>query len=151
VEAIIASARKLIGSPYLWGGASVKAADCSGFTKLLYYSRGIILARDASQQVKYGQPVDISNLENLEKGDLLFFGDSAEKPGHVGLHLGHGDFIHASGRVHISSILPGNPKHDPERKFVAARRIIGSLDTEGIVKVGSHDWYSSKGFRLTPE
>jgi hypothetical protein len=141
VGSIIAFARQLIGSPYLWGGASVKAADCSGFTKMLFYTRGIILARDASQQVKYGEPVDISRLENLQPGDLLFFGNSAERPGHVGLHLGHGDFIHASGRVHVSSIIPGDPKHDPERNFVAARRIINSVDTEGIVRVGSHPWY----------
>jgi hypothetical protein len=140
-DAIIIYAKQMIGFPYLWGGASSKAVDCSGFTKLMFYTQGIILARDASQQVKCGQPVDISSPDNLEKGDLLFFGNSAEKPSHVGLHLGHGDFIHASGRVHISSIIPGDPKHDPERNFVAARRIINSLDSEGITRVKNHEWY----------
>ncbi len=141
VNAILAFAKKMMGFPYLWGGASSKAVDCSGFTKLMFYTQGIILARDASQQVKYGQPVDISRLENLEKGDLLFFGNSAERPGHVGIHLGNGDFIHSSGRVHISSIIPGDPKHDPNRNFVAARRIVPAVDTEGITRVKVHPWY----------
>lgn len=141
VNAIIAFAKKMMGFPYLWGGASSKAVDCSGFTKLMFYTRGIILARDASQQVKYGQPIDISRLDNLEIGDLLFFGNSAERPGHVGIHLGNGDFIHSSGRVHISSIIPGNPKHDPNRNFVAARRIVNMPDTEGITRVKNHSWY----------
>jgi hypothetical protein len=144
VDPVIAFARKMMGFPYLWGGASSKASDCSGFTKLMYYTQGIILARDASQQVKYGQPIDISKLENLEKGDLLFFGNSAERPGHVGIHLGNGDFIHSSGRVHISSIIPGDPKHDPNRNFVAARRIVSAVDSEGITRVGNHEWYHGR-------
>jgi SH3-like domain-containing protein len=141
VEAILSFAKRMMGFPYLWGGASSKAVDCSGFTKLMYYTQGIILARDASQQARYGEPVDISNLENLEQGDLLFFGSSAQRISHVGIHLGKGDFIHSSGRVHISSIVPGDPKHDVNRIFQAARRIVTSADTEGIVRVKDHPWY----------
>jgi hypothetical protein len=144
VESVISFARRMMGFPYLWGGASTKAVDCSGFTKLMYYTQGIILARDASQQARYGKPVDISDIGNLQHGDLLFFGSTAQKIHHVGIHLGNGDFIHSSGRVHISSIVPGDPKHDPNRNFVAARRIMNSLDTEGIIKVRSHPWYNSK-------
>jgi hypothetical protein len=144
VNSVLSFAKQMMGSPYLWGGASSKAADCSGFTKLVFYTRGIILARDASQQARYGEPIDISKLENLELGDLLFFGNSAERPSHVGIHLGNGDFIHSSGRVHISSIIPGDPKHDSNRNFVAARRILNSVDTEGIVRVRSHKWYKAK-------
>jgi SH3-like domain-containing protein len=138
---ILSVARQMMGSPYLWGGASSKASDCSGFTKLVYYSQGIILARDVSQQARYGEPIDISNIGNLQKGDLLFFGNNPERPGHVGIYLGNGDFIHSSGRVHISGIIPGDPRHDPSRNFVAARRILNSLNTEGITRVGSHTWY----------
>ena len=140
-DAILSFARQMMGFPYLWGGASSKGVDCSGFTKLMFYTQGIILAGDASQQVKYGQPIDISRLENLETGDLLFFGNSAERPGHVGIHLGNGDFIHSSGKVHISSIIPGDPKHDPNRNFVAARRIVTSKVSEGISVVKMHPWY----------
>jgi len=142
VQSVLSVARQMMGSPYLWGGTSSKAVDCSGFVKLAYYSQGIILARDASQQAKYGEAIDFTNIENLQAGDLLFFGSSAQRIGHVGIYLGKGDFIHASGRVHISSIVPTDPKYVPSRKNVAARRIMNSLNTAGIVRVKDHPWYA---------
>ena len=35
------TARSLLGVPYLWGGTSTKAMDCSGFTKTVYLMNGI--------------------------------------------------------------------------------------------------------------
>ena len=142
VQSVLSVARQMMGSPYLWGGTSSKAVDCSGFVKLAYYSQGIILARDASQQARYGEAIDFTNIESLQAGDLLFFGSSAQRIGHVGIYLGKGDFIHASGRVHISSIVPTDPKYVPSRKNVAARRIMNSLNTQGIVRVKDHPWYA---------
>jgi SH3-like domain-containing protein len=144
VQSVLSVARQMMGFPYLWGGASSKAVDCSGFVKLVYYSQGIILARDASQQARYGQPIDFSNMNNLQPGDLLFFGSSAQRVSHVGIYLGKGDFINSSGRVHISSIDPDDPKYVPTRKNVAACRILNSLNTEGIVRVKDHPWYTIK-------
>ena len=141
-EDIINVAKEMMGSPYLWGGVSSKAVDCSGFVKLAHYSQGIILARDASQQAKYGVSIDISNLKNLQAGDLLFFGSSAQHITHVGLYLSNGDFIHSSGRVHISSLIPSDPKYVATRHRVAACRVINSIDTEGIISVKKHPWYS---------
>jgi cell wall-associated NlpC family hydrolase len=131
----------MMGSPYLWGGASSKASDCSGFVKLVFYTQGIILARDASQQARCGEPVDFSDRNNLRPGDLLFFGSSLQRVTHMGIYLGNGDFIHSSGMVRINSIDPGDPKFVPARNTVAARRIINSLGTEGIVRVKDHPWY----------
>ena len=142
VKGILAVPRNMMGSPYLWGGASVKATDCSGFVKLAYYSQGIILARDASQQARYGESIDFSNMNNLQPGDLLFFGCSAQQITHVGIYLGKGNFIQSSGRVHISSIVPGDPKYNADRKNVAACRILNSQNTEGIVRVKDHPWYN---------
>jgi hypothetical protein len=141
VNSIANVAKQMMGFPYLWGGTSSKGVDCSGFTKLVFYTQGIIIARDASQQAKYGEPVDFSNINNLKVGDLIFFGRSAQRVTHVGIYFGNGDFIHASGKVHISSIVPGDPKFAPERNNVAARRILNSIDTEGIVSVKNHPWY----------
>jgi hypothetical protein len=142
-KSILSVPRKMMGTPYIWGGTSVRAADCSGFVKQAFYSQGIILTRDASQQARYGDPVDFSNRNNLQSGDLLFFGRSAQRISHVGIYLGEGNFIHCSGRVHISSIDPGDPKYNVNRKNVAARRILNSLNTEGIVRVKDHPWYTN--------
>ena len=143
VQSVLSVARQMMGFPYLWGGTSSKGVDCSGFVKLAFYNQGFILARDASQQAKYGDPVDFNNLDNLQPGDLLFFGRSAQRITHVGIYLGNGDFIHSSGRVHISSIDPDDPKYVPERNNVAVHRIMNSLNTEGIARVKDHPWYNN--------
>jgi SH3-like domain-containing protein len=143
-QKILEVAGQQMGSPYLWGGASGKASDCSGFVKLAFYAQGIILARDASQQARYGELIDFKKVENLQAGDLLFFGSSAQRIVHVGIYIDHGNFIHASGRVHISSIDPADQKYIAARNTVSARRILNSLNTEGIVRVKDHPWYSAK-------
>ena len=56
-ENLIATAKTLIGIPYMWAATSVKAMDCSGFTKYVYYLNGIVLRRDASQQCKTGDDI----------------------------------------------------------------------------------------------
>jgi gamma-D-glutamyl-L-lysine dipeptidyl-peptidase len=141
VESILEFAKQMKGFPYLWGGTSSKAMDCSGLVKMVWFSQGVILARDASQQAKYGEPIDIYDINNLQPGDLLFFGASAQRITHVGIYLGNGDFIHDSGKVAIGSIIPGDPKYNPKRNCVAARRLHNSLGKEGIIRVKDHPWY----------
>lgn len=141
-QTILSAARQMMGFPYLWGGTSSKGVDCSGFVKQAYYSQGIIVARDASQQARYGESIDHQNTSNLQAGDLLFFGRSNRQITHVGIYMGKGDFIHSSGKVHISSIDANDPKYVPTRNCVAACRVLNSLNTEGIVSVKNHPWYS---------
>jgi cell wall-associated NlpC family hydrolase len=145
VQAIISVAKQLMGVPYLWGGTSCKAVDCSGMTKTAYFSQGIILTRDASQQARYGQHLDFKNLPSLKPGDLLFFGRSAQRVTHVGLYLGNDKYINAAGLVEINNINPQSPDFDVDtdrKDFVAAGRVLNSLNTEGIVLVRDHPWYS---------
>ncbi len=146
-QSILNVARQMMGFPYLWGGTSCKSADCSGFTKTAYYSQGIILSRDASQQARYGQHPDFTNIANLQPGDLLFFGRSAQRITHTGIYIRDGWYIHASsafGRVHINSIDPKSPQYvlNEKKQLVAASRILNSLNTDGIVLVKDHPWYS---------
>lgn len=142
-KSVIAVARQMMGFPYLWGGTSCKALDCSGFVKLVFYSQGILLARDASQQGLYGKCINVVDIQNLTSGDLLFFGRSPQRITHVGIYMGKGEFIHSSGRVHVSSLLPEDPRHVPSRKVVAARRVLGSIGERGIVRVKDHPWFAT--------
>jgi cell wall-associated NlpC family hydrolase len=126
------TAKGLLGIPYLWGGTSVKGMDCSGFVKTVYRLNGAELHRDADQQANQGTPMDPGkNFENLQKGDLLFFGQQAigkksKRITHVGLYIGNRLFIHSSGRVRLSSLDPLSNYFEKTllSRFVLARRII---------------------------
>ncbi len=129
-ENIIQSAYEFMGRPYLWGGTSGNGMDCSGFTKMVFYMNGLLLARDASQQVHTGKPIETdTTLKNLMAGDLLFFGkkatqDQKERISHVAIYLGEGKIIHSSGRVQIQSLRRGDPDFVEERltTFIRAKR-----------------------------
>ncbi len=56
-EAIIAEAQKLLGAPYLWGGMSAKGVDCSGLVRISHIMNGILLPRNASQQINCGDRI----------------------------------------------------------------------------------------------
>ena len=56
-EAIIDQAKKLLGVPYLWGGMSAKGVDCSGLVRISYIMNGIVLPRNASQQINCGDRI----------------------------------------------------------------------------------------------
>ena len=143
IEIVMAMPRQLLGNPYLWGGTSCKGVDCSGMVKMAWFSQGIILARDASQQARYGKQIDFNSIENLQKGDLLFFGRNAQRITHVGMYMGNGQYIHASGRVRINSIDSIDPLYNitERKKLVGATRILNSVNSEGIVAVKDHGWY----------
>lgn len=148
-ESIVESAKKLLGIPYLWGGTSVKGLDCSGFIKQVYFMHGIILARDASQQVRYGRLVDdTGNFADAFPGDLLFFGaktseERGEKVVHVGIYLGKRRFIHASDYVRINSLDPSDPLYDAfnANRYLRTKRIIGEVMGEGIEELFSNAFY----------
>ena len=101
-EKIIATAKKYLNSPYLWGGRSPFGIDCSGFTQIVFKINGIFLPRDASQQVEKG--FEVSFIEESRTGDLAFFGDEEGSITHVGIIAGKNKIIHASGCVKTDSI-----------------------------------------------
>ena len=148
-ENLVKKSFGMMGIPYVWGGTSVKGMDCSGFTKTILFLHGIILTRDASQQVNTGTPVDISSgYENLQVGDLMFFGKKAtegkkERIRHVAFYIGNNEFIHASGCIRISSLDPTKPDYDEvnTKEFIRASRVIGAVDTQGIWSINNNPLY----------
>jgi cell wall-associated NlpC family hydrolase len=149
---IVETAKQFCGFPYVWGGTSIKGVDCSGLSKSAYFLNGYVLRRDASQQCKTGDSVDVSKfvagdytkeaLSNLRPGDLVFFGRKAEngrreRVTHVAIYMGDGMIIHSSNIVRINSLIPGEKDYYAgSRRMLKARRIIGTADQgKGVVSV----------------
>ena len=137
-KTLIEQAYEMMGTTYLWGGTSTKGADCSGFTKLLYYAQGLILPRNASQQALCGEAVDFTLEQNLRCGDLLFFANDNGRINHVAIYIDNGYYIHSSGCVKINSIRPNNALYN-NLVVVAARRI--ETSNHAITPVIEHPWY----------
>ena len=144
MDSVLRTAFAQVGRPYLWGGTSPKAMDCSGFTKTAYYLNGYVIPRDASQQVHAGVDVPLNaGFAELQRGDLLFFGsyrdDGSERVTHVGFYLGKGRFLHAGADndyVTENSLLEKDADFAPHRResLLRARRL--GDGAEGVVPVG---------------
>jgi NlpC/P60 family len=112
---------KYLNVPYQYGGNSKSGIDCSAFTQNVYKSTlSVNLSRSAREQYKQGEV--ISDVDDLQFGDLVFFDTrSGVSPGHVGIYIGDELFAHASSKkgVTISSL---NHAYYKDR-FMGSRRI----------------------------
>jgi len=136
---IVTTARKFTGTPYLWGGNSIKGVDCSGLVWMSYYMSGILLPRNASEMACVG--VDVP-LQALMAGDLLFYGNEDGAVTHVALYTGDAGIIHSSQIVYEASISPDSPNYF-DRQIIGARRVLGHLE-DGTIKaelVKDSRWY----------
>jgi cell wall-associated NlpC family hydrolase len=126
---LLEAAQKFLGTPYVYGESSTNGCDCSGFVKLAFSEIGINLPHQSGSQGELGAPVSVNN---LQKGDLLFFNTDSHKGthvNHVGIVLEAGNsgvkMIHASsGRKKVlidNNIFSKNNYW--EKAFLFAKRL----------------------------
>jgi cell wall-associated NlpC family hydrolase len=120
-------AQTAIGIPYSWGGGTARGPstgtcagyrgsirpcpatrtvgfDCSGLMLYAYAQVGITLDHYAAFQYLEGRRIPS---QELAPGDMVFFHPKADGPGHVGMFIGDGKFVHAprTGDVVKISVL----------------------------------------------
>ena len=126
-EKIVLQAQKFMGIPYLWGGNSSKGFDCSGLVQTVFRLYNATLPRDSGPMSREGKNIPISeSCHDYQKGDLLFFGKTANRINHVAIYTGDGLYVHSRGKVGINSLDSNHPLYEEYLKclFVKVQRII---------------------------
>lgn len=91
-DTVISTAKKYIGTPYVWGGKTPSGFDCSGFTSYVYNEAlGKNIGSYTVAQEGAGQQESVSE---AQAGDLLFWGSKGSTY-HVAIYLGNNQYIAA--------------------------------------------------------
>lgn len=124
INGIISRGFSLLGTPYRYGGQSVKTGfDCSGFVGYLYQKEaGVDLPRSTRQLIKVDAPKVAKT--KLKPGDVLFFATGrGRQVSHTGIYIGNHYFIHSANQrkgVRIDSL---NDRYW-NISFIEAKRIL---------------------------
>ena len=98
------NALAMLGKPYRHSGNTPAGFDCSGLVQYSYSKAGVKLPRGTQSQRREGQLVSVND---LRRGDLVFFDQEGKKSSHVGIYVGEGRFVHApstGGRVRTDGL-----------------------------------------------
>ena len=86
-QQIVRNALACLGKRYVFAANGPDAFDCSGFVCYIMKSVGISVPRSSSEICGIGTQIS---------ADALRPGDIVGRPGHVGIYIGDGWFVHAS-------------------------------------------------------
>ncbi len=115
-------AKGFLNASYLWGGRNFFGIDCSGLSQIVFKIIGKALPRNASQQIECGNM--ISFVEEARAGDLAFFDNENGDIIHVGICLGQGRILHASGEVRIDHLDHQGIFNREKQKYTHHLRVI---------------------------
>ena len=120
VSDVIKTAKSYMGTPYIFGGATPKGFDCSGYLQYVFQKHGIAIPRTADEQYKLG--LRTKSTKELVPGDLVFFETYEKGASHCGIYLGKGEFIHASTSKGVRIDTLSNDYWKP--RFLGGKHIV---------------------------
>ena len=92
-DKLYSTAKKYLGTPYVWGGTTPSGFDCSGYTQYVY-KQSLNKSLNRTAQAQYDSTAKVSN-SDVQKGDLVYFGYNTNNISHVGIYVGNGQMIDA--------------------------------------------------------
>lgn len=95
-QALVQTAVKFMGVPYVYGGETTDGIDCSAFVQSVYSANGMSLPRTAHEQANVGYAVSTTDPSQWIPGDRIYFQCHHDYIDHAGMYIGNGYFIHSS-------------------------------------------------------
>ncbi len=117
-------ARRRLDRPYLWGGNTEAAADCSGFVQAIAHeAAGVLLPKNTKDQLRRGARVAAGA---IAAGDFVYVQGRERRLMHVGLALpADGDVSVIHSCLSRGRVLEESREEFLRRyRFVGARRIV---------------------------
>ncbi|MDP9333916.1 MAG: NlpC/P60 family protein [Actinomycetota bacterium] len=111
----VAYAQAQLGKPYVYAGVGPDAFDCSGLTMMAWARGGVMMAHGSQAQYDAFPHVPI---DQLQPGDLVFFGTSGPTNHHVGIVVGPGIMIDAP---HTGAYVQLVSYYQPDLVLLGAR------------------------------
>ena len=159
-DRLVEYAETFLGTPYRYGANGPKRFDCTAFTRYVYAHFGYHnLSRSSKGQAKDGREVDISDLHNLQKGDILVIG-SRRNPkvvGHAAIFIELDStgrdpkFIHAAvSGVRYSTMLTESYYSN---RILGARRILPDFEELEVTfdTTATYAFDPAEGMRIAPD
>lgn len=119
-RAVVSTAYKYRGRPYVFGATGPRTFDCSGYVRYVYRQHGVYLPRTAAAQSRVGTTISKSS---LVAGDLVFFKNTYKRGiSHVGIYVGNNRIIHAFPRrgVTVDSLFNAYLR----AKYACSKRVL---------------------------